>query len=100
MMPSSVNVGARPSIPTRRSYSCFVSPCSATSAGVIAGSPARGITDDISCLDPRENRFEETHAIARPDEGGACALGMRHHAEHVASVADYSGDAPLGAVGI
>ena len=32
-MPSSVNVGVRPSMATRRSYSSGVSPCSATSAG-------------------------------------------------------------------
>src|SRR3990172_8842867 len=37
-MPSSVNVGVRPSIATSRSYSSGVSPCSATSAGVTAGS--------------------------------------------------------------
>ena len=38
-MPSSVNVGVRPSICTSRSYSASVRPCSATSAGVIGGSP-------------------------------------------------------------
>ena len=36
-IPSSVNVGSRPSMSTRRSYSSVVSPCSATSAGVICG---------------------------------------------------------------
>src|SRR5687767_14273472 len=42
--PISVNVGVRPSIPTSRWYSNSVIPCSATSAGVIAGSPGRGST--------------------------------------------------------
>src|ERR1035437_7084758 len=41
-IPSSVKVGVRPSIFTSRSYSSCVSPCSATSAAVIAGSPGRG----------------------------------------------------------
>ena len=41
-MPSSVNVGVRPSMSTRRWYSSGVSPCSATSAGVMTGSPGRG----------------------------------------------------------
>ncbi len=43
-IPSSVNVGSRPSMATSRWYSSGVSPCSATRAGVIAGSPGRGRT--------------------------------------------------------
>src|SRR6185503_12759032 len=47
-IPSSVNVGTRPSIATRRSYSSGVSPCSATSAGVMTGSPGRDSTREVS----------------------------------------------------
>ena len=46
-IPSSVKVGVRPSIATSRSYSSAVRPCSATSSGVIGGSPGRGITSVI-----------------------------------------------------
>src|ERR1700704_1730876 len=43
-MPSSVKVGVRPSIATSRSYSPVVRPCSATSTGVMTGSPGRALT--------------------------------------------------------
>src|SRR4030081_2259564 len=43
-IPSSVKVGVRPSIATSRSYSPVVRPCSATSAGVMTGSPGRALT--------------------------------------------------------
>jgi hypothetical protein len=48
--PSSVKVASRPSIATSRSYSSGVSPCSATSAGVTAGSPGRGRTVTVRRL--------------------------------------------------
>ena len=43
-MPSSVKVGSRPRSAISRWYSSAVSPCSATSAGVMTGSPGRGAT--------------------------------------------------------
>ncbi len=49
-MPSSVKVGSRPSMSTSRRYSSGVSPCSAMSAGVMAGSPGRGSTFALACI--------------------------------------------------
>src|ERR1700693_1202599 len=99
-MPSSVNVGVRPSIATSRSYSSLVIPCSATKAGVIAGSPGRGVTTDTSGRHASENGLEQAHPVTRSDQGAASALRVRHHAEHVSAFVDDSGDVALGAVGI
>src|SRR6185437_1546807 len=74
-MPSSVNVGVRPSMATMRSNSWGVSPCSATRAGVMAGSPAlgRGRGDDagtrgarLAARDPGGVRLDERRG---PDRG-------------------------------
>ena len=48
IIPSSVNVGCRPSIATSRSNSAGVSPCSATRAGEMTGSPARGVAVGVT----------------------------------------------------
>src|SRR3954452_3793362 len=48
--PSSLEVGSRPRMPRTSSYSSVESPCSATSSGVIAGSPGRALTDTGACL--------------------------------------------------
>src|SRR4030081_2354857 len=87
-MPSSVKVGVRPSIATRRSYSSGVIPCSATSAGVITGSPGRGVTAGTSGRHASENRFEEAHAVTRSHQRAAGAFRVRHHSEHVSALAD------------
>src|SRR6185503_21015821 len=101
MMPSSVKVGVRPSIATRRSYSPLVRPCSATRAGVITGSPERGVTVTVtSGRHAAEDGLEEPHAVGRAEQSAAGALGVGHHAEHVARLVYDSGDVPLGAVGI
>src|ERR1700730_10558877 len=94
-MPSSVKVGVRPSMATSRSYSSGVIPCSATSAGVITGSPGRGVTTDTSGRHARENRLEQPHSIIGADEWAAGALRVRHHAEHVPALADDPGDVAL-----
>src|SRR2546426_11959535 len=79
-IPSSVKVGARPSMPTNRSYSSFVKPCSATSAGVIVGSPGRGGTSDMSGGHSAQDRFEQAHPVTRAEQRTAGSLGMRHQA--------------------
>src|SRR6476646_9892707 len=61
-MPNSVKVGDRPSIRSMRSYSSVVSPCSATSAGVIVGSPGRG--SGFTCLGMMEDLENVAHEAA------------------------------------
>src|ERR1051325_3917980 len=100
MMPSSVKVGLRPSMFCSRSNSSGVRPCSATSAGVTAGSPGRGATSDTSDRDLGENGFEQSDTVARAKQRTARALGMRHQSKHTSVVIDDSGDVALGAVGI
>src|SRR5215210_2374305 len=100
MMPSSVKVGVRPSIATNRSYSCRVSPCSATSAGVMTGSPGRGVTAVTSGRHSGENGFEQSHTVIRSEQRTARALWVRHHAEHISPRADDPGDVALRAVGV
>src|SRR5687768_10260868 len=100
MMPSSVNVGVRPSIATSRSYSSLLRPCSATSAGVIAGSPGRGATAATLRRHAGEDRLQKTDSILGAEERAARALRMRHQPEHVALLVDDPGDVALGAVGI
>src|SRR2546423_4880201 len=98
MMPSSVNVGVRPSIASRRSYSCFVSPCSAISAAVMAGSPGRGVTAVTSGRHSGEYRLEQSHPIAGAKQLAARSLRMWHHAEHVAAFVGDAGDVALGTI--
>src|ERR1043166_5685071 len=61
-MPSSVKVGARPSICSMRWYSSVVSPCSAMSAGVIVGSPGRGC--GVTCLGMMKDLQNVAHDTA------------------------------------
>src|SRR3990170_317737 len=100
MIPSSVKVGVRPSIATSRRYSSSLSPCSPTSAGVIAGSPTRGATAVILRRHAGENRLQKTDSIVGAEQRTAGALRVRHHAQHVAVLADDSRDVALGPVGV
>jgi hypothetical protein len=110
--PSSVKVGVRPSMLTSRSYSNSVMPCSATSAGVMAGSPGRGWTcdavvaecDDAHARHASEHRLEDGLNSGRPSVEPSSRferpLGVRHHAEHVARRVDDAGDVAQRAVGV
>ena len=80
-MPSSVNVGSRPSSPSSLSYSNGVRPCSATNAGVMAGSPGRGCTAEIVVLMHRPGRAVIRRAAGRPSIQAATRL----HAPDAAS---------------
>src|SRR5688500_19123312 len=99
MMPSSVNVGVRPSIATSRSYSSLLRPCSATSAGVIAGSPGRGATAATLRRHAGVDRLEKTDSILGVEERSTSMLRYRNQPDHVALYVDYHGDFYLRAVG-
>src|SRR5947209_4497936 len=63
-MPNSAKVGARPSISSTLWYSSIVSPCSATSAGVMVGSPGRGSGVRFTCLGMMEDLENIGHEAA------------------------------------
>src|SRR6516165_4272724 len=105
-MPSSVKLGSRPISLTMRSYSSGLSPCSATSCGVISGS-LRVIADpvehalgdgnvrDRSTLSALCGAIEGLHEAGKktPPVGAAhfglhVIFWMRHHPEDVAAGAD------------
>src|SRR6478672_11063956 len=107
-MPSSVKLGSRPISLTMRSYSSGLSPCSATSCGVIGGS-LRVMADPVEHALGDGNGSHSVglvalalcRAVERFDESSKKAasvgaahfrlhviLRMRHHPEHVAAGTD------------
>src|SRR6185437_12896843 len=99
-IPSSVNVGVRPSMLQMRSNSDSVRPCSLTSAAVISGSPGRGRTSLMSGWYSIEQRVKHAETVGSTDHRIDRSLGVRHHAENIARCVDDSSDSVHRAVDV
>src|SRR6516164_5909023 len=102
-IPSSVKLGGRPRSFRIRSYSSGLSPCSAISSGVMAGSfEVTAVSDWASAsrryLEMIDQPREQTTAVGPPHRGFDVIFRMRHHPEHILAVIDDTGDAVHRAV--
>src|SRR5581483_3480665 len=92
-MPSSVNDGSRPIRSSTRLYSSGLSPCSATSSGVIFGSLRIKTFKALRRLFQRLGETGEKPAsVGAADRRLNMIFRVRHHAEDVAALVDNAGD--------
>src|SRR5712692_5166956 len=97
-IPSSVMLGARPMIFSTRSYSSGVSPCSAATRGVIAGSTAVGLftpkprTRQVPSRQSFHDAFEHGPAVGRALQGFHRVFRMGHQAQDIFGVVEDARD--------